>query len=239
MAKVQERLKARALRRRGKSVKEIAKLLSEAPSSVSNWVRDIVITDAQREQLRRRRIKGGYVGRMRGAEVNRLLKLTRIDNAAQVARSSITSLSKTDLFFLGLGLYWGEGVKAASSAPAVVNSDARILQVMVRWFRECLAIEPERFRPYIFISEDHRDRERQLLAYWSKALDIPSKQFGSVTFLKKNKKIYENRDVYYGVLALRILKGTDMKYRILAYIDRCAELGITSRRSSRVRTRDS
>lgn len=38
------------------------------------------------------------------------------------------------------------------------------------------------------------------------------------------KKIYENRNVYYGVLALRVSKGGDLKYKILATIDQSAKV---------------
>jgi hypothetical protein len=47
-------------------------------------------------------------------------------------------------------------------------------------------------------------------------------------FLDKGKKIYENREVYYGVLTLSIAKGTDLRYKILALLARASEAEIMS-----------
>jgi IS30 family transposase len=49
--KTKEREQARSLRDRGCSIKEIARALDVAPSSVSRWVRDIELTAAQHEAL--------------------------------------------------------------------------------------------------------------------------------------------------------------------------------------------
>jgi len=115
-------------------------------------------------------------------------------------------------------------VKAAQSSTAVINSDPRVILVMMRWFSEWFAVERSDFRPRIFISDTHRDREETLLRYWSDTLNLPRSLFTKTVFLPKRKKVYENRDIYYGVLALRIRRGTRLKYRIIALLERIAEL---------------
>jgi hypothetical protein len=95
---------------------------------------------------------------------------------------------------------------------------------MIRWFTECLDIELERLHPRIFISDTHREREEVLLDFWEKALDIPRDKFKRTIFLPKGKKIYENHDMYYGVLTLRVSRGGDVRNKILASISRIAEL---------------
>ena len=226
MAKSEERIRACALRRSGRSVKEIAKVLGVSSGSVSKWTCDIALTEAQRLRLRERQIAAGHKGRMMGAESNRKKKLGRIAAAETLATSDIKRLSRESLFFIGLGLYWGEGVKVLSSSLAISNSDPRVIQLMVRWFSECFDVEVSRFMPRIFISEVHRDREGILLNFWSRTLGIPISQFKKTVFLNKGKKVYENHDLYYGVLALRVAKGGDIRYRILAQIDRAAKLAL-------------
>jgi transposase-like protein len=53
--KTEERELARAIRREeGASIKEIARRVGVAPSSVSLWVREIELTPAQKRELLRR-----------------------------------------------------------------------------------------------------------------------------------------------------------------------------------------
>ncbi len=128
----------------------------------------------------------------------------------------------TDKEFLlaGLGVYWGEGAKAARNSLAVVNSDPKVIYFMYLWFRKVFNVPANMFRPQIFINELHRPREKVILGFWSSLLHMDKGQFRKFVFIKsKNKKVYENHDSYYGVLALRIRKGTELKYRILGYLD--------------------
>lgn len=212
------------MRRKGRSIKEIAEEVGVSPRTISGWVRDIVLTESQKQTLRDNQIAAGHRGRMMGAEMNRNKKLERIDSARTDAVTLIPSLTPEALFYIGLGLYWGEGSKTESSSLAVTNSDPQVIRLMSRWFIECLEIGKERFMPRVFISDTHRDREEIILKFWAKELDIPSTQFRKTVFLDKGKKIYENRDSYYGVLALRVAKGGDIRHKILACIARISEV---------------
>lgn len=227
MAKSKERLRALALRREGESIKRIAKNLGVSASAVSSWTRDVLLTEKQRERLDKRRVAAGDRGRMLGTEANRKGKQERIDRARREAEQKIRELSQPELFMLGLGLYWGEGSKASDGTVAIINSDPLIIQLMMRWFRECWDIEPSRFQPRVFISDVHKDREKVITRFWVKTLSIPRQQFRRMIFLNKGKKIYENRDMYYGVLTLRIAKGSELRHRILANIAQVAKKGIT------------
>lgn len=163
---------------------------------------------------------------MLGTEMNKKKKSDVIERARQEAEAKFQSISREELFMLGLGLYWGEGTKASDGTVAIVNSDPRIIQLMIRWFKECWDIDSDRFQPRVFISDTHRDREEVITRFWAKALGIPRRQFRRMIFLNKGKKIYENRNVYYGVLTLRIAKGSRLRHRILADIAQIANLGI-------------
>lgn len=189
------------------------------------WVRAVPLTESQTQRLRTNQIKGGQIGRIKGAQKNHALRLAREQSASDEANETFSQISRDQLFFVGLGLYWGEGTKSESSKQvSITNSDPRVIQTMIRWFTECLNIEPERFHPRIFISDVHRDREETLLAFWEKTLNVPRIQFNRTIFLPKGKKIYENHDMYYGVLTLRIARGGDVRNKILASIARIAEL---------------
>ena len=67
MAKSILRLKARGMRKAGKSVRDIARQLNVSKSSISLWVRDIILTVEQLEKLQNRLIKGRELGRLKGS----------------------------------------------------------------------------------------------------------------------------------------------------------------------------
>jgi transposase-like protein len=226
MAKPREKEQAIMLRRQGRSVKEIAKQLNVSSGSVGPWVKDVRLTEKQKKHLHNRLVQGGLLGRLKGAEANRAKKLASIHRAKVEAKQKIRSLQKHSLFYIGLGLYWGEGVKATNGTVAIVNSDPRIIQLMMQWFGSCWGIEKSRFQARVFISSTHREREEIITRFWMKTLGLSRAQFGKMIFLEKRKKFYENHNMYYGVLTLRIARGAELRHRILAYIDQVADIGI-------------
>jgi hypothetical protein len=219
MAKPIQKQHAIALRRSGQSIGDISKKLGVSKSSVSSWCESVKLTVAQKQTLRDRAINAGHAGRIMGADMNRQKKLDNIVEQKNIASTMLGSISKRDRLLLGIGLYWGEGVKTDDSAYSVSNSDPDVILFMYKWFQEQLGITKDRFRPYIFISEIHRKRERVIVEYWVKLLDLPNEQFAKVVFLKgRPKKVYENNDSYYGILSLRVRRGTTLKYRTLGLI---------------------
>ncbi len=220
MSKSSEKLVALKLRREGESIKDIAKKLQVSPSSVSLWCQSIVLTDKQLINLRNKQITAGQFGRQKGADANRNKRLQALSDAEVNAKNDIGKISNKDLFFIGLGIYWGEGVKSRTGQAAVVNSDSRIIKISKLWFTNCLSVPDTDFRPYLYISYSHKDRENELMTYWSNVLNLPISQFKSPIYIhQKTKQLYENHDAYYGVLALRVLKSTNLKYKILAMLN--------------------
>lgn len=218
MAKFEKRLEARRLRKQGLSVVYIAQKLEVSKSSVSIWCNDLQLTRKQREILVRNSASGRLRGSLKGAETNRKKKLECIRFYQLEGEKEIKTLSRRDFLVAGLGLYWGEGTK--SGKLSFINSDPAVIMFMYRWFQTVFQLKKEDFMPRISINEMHRPRIKKVVEFWSDLLSIPQKQFGNPTFLKtRAKKIYENYDSYYGVLALRIRKGTELRYRILGLIE--------------------
>jgi hypothetical protein len=224
MAKSLKRLEAIKLRRSGIAINIIAKRLKVSKSSVSIWCRDIVLSEQQREKLRQSQIAAGGRGRMIGAEMNRQKRLGQILHYEEEGKRVIGKLSERDKFMIGLGLYWGEGVRAFNSTTAIVNSDPSITLFGLQWFIDILGVRKEDIRPYIYISGAHKFRASEIVGFWSKLLNIPKHQFPALIFIKsRSKKVYENHNSYYGVIALRVRRGTSLKYKILGLIKACKE----------------
>lgn len=225
MAKFQEKIKAQQLRREGWSVNAIAENLKVSKGTVSLWCLEIVLTKRQKDILKKNAIKAGHKGRMIGANMNRQKKLERIKFYERLGTEVIKKMSERDLFMIGLGLYWGEGVKSDKSSLAFVNSDQEAILFMYKWFSVVFNVKKEEFMPRIFINEIHKPRIKKVLKFWSNLLELPIEQFGNPVLLKmKQKKVYDNYDNYYGILSLKVRKSSDLKYRILGLLKAVKEL---------------
>ncbi|MDO8470910.1 MAG: hypothetical protein Q7S63_03020 [bacterium] len=170
--KEKKRREAQNLRAQGWSINKIYRNLSVSKSSVSLWVRNIELSNAQKEQIEKGRFS---------REVIEKTRITRLQNEnarrqriIDGARSEINNITSENLFLIGIALYWGEGRKTGGVVQ-FSNSDPRLIQIMMRFFRETCKIPNEQFRGHIHIHPhlDHKKAEK----YWSKTSGIPLKQF--------------------------------------------------------------
>lgn len=217
MAKSKEKLISRKLRKNGWSLKEIADKLGVSKGSVSSWCLDIKLSKSQEQKLHEKMIRGSYKGRLIGANLQRVKKIKKIQECAEKAKEDMICLSGRDLFIAGLGLYWGEGSKKDS--VRFYNSDPNAVMFMMRWFREVMEIEDERFLMYININQIHKRRISAVIKYWSEVTNVAVGQFRKPFLIKtKNKKEYDNFSRHYGTLCVRISKSSTLLYQILEWI---------------------
>lgn len=219
MSKGIEKIQALKLRKNGSSIKDIAKILKVSRSTASVWCRDVVLTSKQKDILFKKQISSGQSGRLKGALVNREKRLLAIDKSLVEARNLIKNISDDDLLMLGIGIYWGEGIKSRSGPFSIVNSDPRLLILGKKWMIKCMGVTELDFRPYVYIADTHRYRGSEIMKYWSRVLGLTLSQFKTPIFIKQvHKKKYENSEDYYGVVSLRVSKSTNLKYKVQALI---------------------
>lgn len=218
MAKFEKRLEARRLRKRGQSIRSIAMQLGVSKSSASIWCRDLLLTKVQSLRLTRNAIRAGHRGRMIGAQRNKEKKNEQIEFYKNLGRQDVKKLTKRDWLIAGTALYWAEGSK--KSRFAFTNSEPQMIKFFSLWLKRGLAVRKEEFMPRIFINAIHAPRIRKVIYFWSKLLQVPKHQFGKPVLLRERpKKIYENYDSYYGVLALGVRNSNKIKYKVMGLID--------------------
>ncbi len=218
MAKSDIKIKARELRRTGVSILEIARKFGVAKSTVSLWCRDILLSDAQKNNLLQTKSLAVSRGRLLGAETNRLKRVVVIEEGKKWAKSTIVSLSKRDLLIAGIALYWAEGSKT-DRRFIFVNSDPAMILLMYKWLKSVFQIEKEAFMPRLSINEIHKPRVHKVLEFWSNLLELPVAQFGNPWYIKaKVHKVYDNYDTYYGILRLGMRDAAPFKYKMLSLI---------------------
>jgi predicted transcriptional regulator len=201
MTKNLEREQARKLRlEQGMSVKEIAKALGVAKSSVSMWVRDIELTP---EQIRviQERVKN-HDSQLRGsrAVIDKHLKLRQQYQSEGREKAREGNL----LHSQGCMLYWAEGSKSRNEIQ-FVNADAGMMIHFVKFLREALKIPEEKitFRVYCYLGNDLTLEEIE--SYWLAALQLERFQMrrGSINNQPVSSQ-QKGRQLLYGVCHLSV-----------------------------------
>jgi transcriptional regulator with XRE-family HTH domain len=224
MAKSLLRLEAIRLREQGQSVRDIATKLGVAKSSASLWTRHIILSVEQLENLTKNSLRGGALGRIRGALSQKISRLKRIELSNQKGAEFIGDLSTRELDLVGTCLYWAEGNKRNRQVK-LCNSDPNMILLFIKWLAVIYNIPISELYCQIGINEAHKDRETQVRAYWSKVTSIPLKNFNK-TSLKKYplRKIYANFEEHYGTLSVNVNRPARIFYQILGKIHAISNL---------------
>lgn len=217
--KIVEKEKARALRKQGKSINQIVREASLTKSSVSLWVRDIVLTKTQKKKLSER---GRSVESVEKRRINRLFNEERKRQVIiDKAKDDFSTISLNELKLIGIMLYWGEGGKTGNWSVRLANSDPAIIKVMMRFFREVCRVPEHKFHAHIhtFENADVNKTEK----YWSQISGISRKQFyktytkPSIASLQKRKTLpFGTLDVY--------VHNTQLFLTIKGWIEKVKEL---------------
>lgn len=231
MAKSLLKLKARELRRQGISVKYIAEELHITKSSVSLWVRDIILSIEQLEALRKSSLQGAERGRLKSALLQKERRIKQLEEHKSSGIKTIGALTDRELLIAGLALYWGEGSKKDRKVQ-FCNADPQMVRFLLDWLQRCFGIELKELRCIVGINAIHIQREAIVKAYWSKITGIPLEQFTKTSFKKvTNQKVYDNFDNHYGTLSIKVMQPARLYGKILGLIEGLAN---TSQGSSMV-----
>lgn len=166
--KYTEFLKAKELRSEGKSVGEIAKILSVAKSSVSVWVRDVEMTEEQKEVLKKKKYSLSLFGDTSPVR-KKYLNLRK--EYQEEGRELAKKYKENSLFVMGCSLYWAEGSKSRN-AIQFVNSDASMMKVFKKFLFEFFEVKTE---DVSFCFHTHKDNEKtleEISEYWKNELEI-------------------------------------------------------------------
>jgi predicted transcriptional regulator len=215
--KREERDSARILRKEGKSLNDIT-LLGVSKTSVSTWVRNISLSDSQRKELTSRGFSVDAIEKRRENRINNTLQRHRI--VMDAAKEKIDLISKRDLLLIGTALYWGEGGKANKGVACVANSDPKIIQIMMRFFREIYDVPETKFRGNVHTFSHLNAKTAE--GYWSNISGIPMTQFYK-TYSKPSIASLNKKDsLPYGTFQLYVC-DTNIYLKIMGMIERLGE----------------
>lgn len=210
---------AHTLRKHGESINAISQKLSISKSTASIWCRDVLLTEQQIRTLTERSNRNATRALLKSAETKKIERFHTIAKMTQQGKLDTGTLTGRDIFMVGLGLYWGEGYKKGSQELGFTNSDPHIIRFYINWLSKIYLIKKVDLILRISINELHLHREREVLAYWSKLLNIPKTQFTKTSFIKtKSKKVYNSSTKHYGTLRVKVRRGTNLRRKILGSI---------------------
>lgn len=219
MAKSKLKLKARSFRRAGKSIREISNLTGISISTVSFWCRDIKLSNSQKRRLIIKERSPSYAGRMLAAERAKLHRLEVTKKLNTEGIREVAEPSDREIFFAGVGLYWGEGYRSQEMI-GFTSKDPQIIRFIIFWFKKFLGANNKDFILRVGLNSAHKHRIKTVTAYWEKLTNIPSTQFTKPSFIKaKHNKIFENPENYFGTLRITLRKSRNKHRKFMGWID--------------------
>ncbi len=210
-----EKQKAIRLRKKGRSMKSIAKELGVAKSSISIWVRHIKLTQKQLLSLTENGQRKNVVEKRRHTRISN--EQAKREKVMFSAGKDIKTISEKELRLIGLCLYWGEGGKTNHGVARVSNSDPTLIKTMMRFFREICLVKEKRFRGHIHTYSHLNAKVAE--KYWSQISGIPRGQFYK-TYIKKSISSKGKKDkLPYGTFDIYVC-DTNLFLQIMGQIEK-------------------
>lgn len=167
------------------SIPEIHKATGIAKTTIQRHVKNVVIPSKLLMRLKER--QGGSKARAEGLR----------QNVAQEAQQRIGRMRNRDIFFLLVGLYWGEGTKRDFS---VINSDPALIASVI-YGVQSLGISRDRLE---FSLRMHSDvHKKEAIAFWSKVTGLAEEKMTRIEVIEGKK----HGKLKYGMCRIRVRSG--------------------------------
>lgn len=192
------------LRKRGYSYNYITEKTGVPKSTLSGWLVGVAYSP---NKYTVRRIGKALAASGLAKSRARMNDLTCAQREAELI---ISKISKRDLLMLGIGVYVGEGTKS-NEQVRVINSDARIISIAVRWFTEILSVPKENLQIRLHLYPDNNVQKS--IQFWAKQTGISSGQFQKISVDRRlGKKVLNYGKLPYGTAHLSVQSRGDKRF---------------------------
>lgn len=206
---VDNKSEAVSLRKLGYSYTEISgKMGGVAKSTLSGWLKGIVLTNKQSSRLLAKSKAAGQVGRQIGANTNRQKSLERVANIQVEADEEFVANHHNKLFLIGIALYWAEGNQKTHRFQ-FTNSNPEMINVMLRWL-ELVGCEDSQIKFRLYIHKPYQDENCE--EYWQKITGFERGSFQK-TLLKPTKHNTKKNPDYKGCLKIDV-NGSELYWKV-------------------------
>lgn len=222
ITKTTEKQLAIKLRRAGKTYSEILAKVPVAKSTLSIWLGEVGLSKKQKQFLTAKKLAAAH----RGGDARKKQRIERATAIISKAKTEISSISKRELFLIGIILYWAEGSKEKEHKPGsclqFCNMDPRMIRVFLRWVFEVCKIEKSMIICQVALHENHIHRLEEVKKYWEQVTGLGPENFRRVTF-KKNKISPTKRknvgEVYFGTIRIVVLKSSHLVRQVAGWTE--------------------
>ena len=207
--KFKEKIRAQKLRKKGFSYKEILKHMKVSKSTLSIWLREIELTDDQKNRLLNKAERAIY-------DVAKRKVAARIKKTSNIIKSAIKEvcfLKHNPLFLVGMALYWAEGAKNSTESVKFSNSDEKMIALIMRWLREICKVPEKKFRIHIHMHTLHCRKD--IIEYWSKIAGLPKRQFYKPYI--KQTSLGQRKNILYNGTCSVIVSDKDLFRKIVGW----------------------
>jgi hypothetical protein len=206
--------RAIVLRKKGRSIRSIENELKVSRSSVSQWVRGVILTKTQINILYRNKSTGGLKGSFIASQNKINKRIVETKEIERIGSLEIGNISKRDRFMLGIALYLGEGSKTSHNV-SFTNSDSKVMKFMKEWLVEFCKIEKNSIRCNIFLHDDLDEGKAK--KFWGGILDIKTNQFKKSYIVKNNPDRLRKAKHEYGICRITVSRVSILR-QILGWI---------------------
>lgn len=132
--------KAREMRLSGKSYSEIRKEVNISLGTLSNWLKDIVLSETQLIELNVRVKPKMNRGRLNALIIRKSARIYKEKKIYEEASRDFHYLIKDPIFTAGLVLYWSNGTKGGNVFQ-FSNSDQNLVNFMTMWIIKYVKVD--------------------------------------------------------------------------------------------------
>jgi hypothetical protein len=210
------------LRKSGNSYSQISSVLNIPKSTLSYWLKDIIISREAKEKIQARTNSTGIAKLIDRNKNQSVLAETRHTEFRKQGKEEAKKLLSDSLFIIGLSLYWAEGYKQGAYGSKwksidFANSDPEMIKIMVKFFTKFLNIKKSEIKIQIML---HNSKNvDKAVNFWHNITRVPKENFIKTSFaISKASLNKQNRKLEYGTIHLRI-NNVESFFRLIGWID--------------------
>lgn len=206
--------KAVALRRQGKSYKEIERRLGVPKSTLNDWFHSEDWSKKIKQELQKHNRQWSRENLRKFALARGRRLREEYATIRQQALIDFETFKHDPLFNAGLCLYWGEGTKGSSNGRIrLANTDPQLLKMYLYFLKKYFPQVYLKRKVHLLIYPDLDSNT--CLQYWSNNLGIPKSQFIKTTTIEGK---HTTRRLPYGIANVYICSRAE-KERLDQWLD--------------------
>jgi len=199
-ARLIEKNQAIELRKQGLTYSEIQKFIPVTKGMLSFWLKDLILSDEEKDKLYSRTSDRRSSGRSKSISTNRNKRLNREIVAFEDAKKLFVEMQSDPKFLIGIALYWAEGAKK-HNVFQFVNSDPDMVVFMFNWIQKYLKIDQIKIKCRLFIHKVSGYENIEL--FWAGKLGLQTSIFQQTIYKSTGYSVKKNPD-YRGCMRLCI-----------------------------------